>query len=106
MLLRDEDIRNLNLADTFNIQTMHPAPGSRLASGLVFCFSRGKTNTKGVKLYATAFRHKNFLRCTVSAFAFYMLERFQVSSSSSTDTTVVLVFFFFFFFYLLVLILG
>ncbi|KAG0302531.1 hypothetical protein BGZ99_002968, partial [Dissophora globulifera] len=32
MLLRDEDIRNLNLSDTFNIQTMHPAAGSKLAS--------------------------------------------------------------------------
>jgi hypothetical protein len=78
MLLRDEDIRNLNLANTFNIQTMHPAPGSTLASGIVFCITRGKTNHKGVELYATAYRHKNFLRCTVGGFAFYMLERFQV----------------------------
>ncbi|KAF9939591.1 hypothetical protein BGZ65_010101 [Modicella reniformis] len=79
LLLRDEDIRNLNLSDIFNIQMRHHAPGSSLASGLVFCLSRGKTNKKGVKLYATAFRHKNFLRCTVAAFAFYMLERFQAS---------------------------
>ncbi|KAK3840206.1 MAG: hypothetical protein JOS17DRAFT_9859 [Linnemannia elongata] len=81
MLLRDEDLRNLNLANTFNIQTMHPAPGSTLASGIVFCITRGKTNHKGVELYATAYRHKNFLRCTVGGFAFYMLERFQVSNS-------------------------
>jgi hypothetical protein len=78
MLLRDEDIRNLNLANTFNIQTMHPAPGSSLASGIVFCITRGKTNHKGIELYATAYRHKNFLRCTMGGFAFYMLERFQV----------------------------
>ncbi|KAF9176257.1 hypothetical protein BGZ49_006465, partial [Haplosporangium sp. Z 27] len=77
MLLRDEDIRNLNLVDIFNIQTKHHAPGSMLASGLVFCFIRGKTNRKGIKMYATAFRHKNFLRCTMGAFAFYMLERFM-----------------------------
>jgi len=78
MLLRDEDIRNLDLANTFNIQTRHPAPGSTLASGIVFCLTRGKTNHKGVELYATAYRHKNFLRCTMGGFAFYMLERFQV----------------------------
>lgn len=83
MLMRDEDIRNLNLANTFNIQTMHPAPGSRLASGIVFCITRGKTNHKGVELYATAYRHKNFLRCTMGGFAFYMLERFQVSKNST-----------------------
>ncbi|KAG0339721.1 hypothetical protein BG005_003410, partial [Podila minutissima] len=77
MLLRDEDIRNLDLANTFNIQTRHPAPGSTLASGIVFCLTRGKTNRKGVELYATAYRHKNFLWCTMGGFAFYMLERFQ-----------------------------
>ncbi|KAF9108857.1 hypothetical protein BGX27_008193, partial [Mortierella sp. AM989] len=34
LVLRDEDIRNINLSSVFNIQTMHSAPGSRLASGL------------------------------------------------------------------------
>jgi len=78
MLLRDEDARNLNLSDIFSIQTRHSATGSAIATGLTFCLSRGKTNRKGVKLYATAFRHKRFYRCTVAAFAFYMLERFMV----------------------------
>lgn len=81
MLLRDEDIRNLNLSDTFNIQFRRKSPGSRLAMGLVFCIHRGKTNKNGTLLYATAFRHLNFLRCTVGAFAFYMLERFQASAN-------------------------
>lgn len=75
MLLRDEDIRNLNFSDIFDIQTRYPAAGSSLASGLV----SGKTNKKGVKLYATAFRHKIFLRCNVATFAFYILERFQTN---------------------------
>ncbi|KAF9572075.1 hypothetical protein BGW38_008553, partial [Lunasporangiospora selenospora] len=77
MLLRDQDLRGLNISDLFNIQQRHPAKGSSLASGLVFCISHGKTNPNGVNVYATAFRHKNFLRCTVGAFAFYMLERFE-----------------------------
>lgn len=79
MLLRDEDIRNRNLSDLFSVQCMHSGHGSKLALGLAFCINRGKTNTTGVKVYSLAFRHKNYLRCTVSAFAFYMLERFQVS---------------------------
>jgi hypothetical protein len=78
MLLRDEDARNLNLSNIFSIQTRHSATGSDIATGLTFCLSRGKTNRNGVKLYATAFRHRRFYRCTVGAFAFYMLERFMV----------------------------
>jgi len=78
MLLRDEDIRNLNLSDTFHIMQRHPCPGSQLPLGLVFCITRGKANNTGVKLHATAFRHKDFLRCTMGAFAFYMFERFMV----------------------------
>lgn len=50
MLLRDEDLRSLNLANAFNVQTMHPAPGSKLASGIVFCLSRGKSNHKGTAI--------------------------------------------------------
>ncbi|GJJ69211.1 hypothetical protein EMPS_01557 [Entomortierella parvispora] len=62
----------------FCIQAKHPGAGSDLATGIVCCISRGKTNKKGVKLYSTVFRHKNVLRCTVGGFAFYMLERWQV----------------------------
>jgi hypothetical protein len=80
MVLRDEDIRNLKLSDTFCIQQRHNTHGSQLATGLVFAISRGKTNKHRVRLFATAFRHKDFLRCAVGAFAFYMFERFHVSS--------------------------
>lgn len=79
MVLRDEDLRNINLSDCFSVDRTRPVPGSNRALGLVFCFHRGKTNTDGKKVYAAAFRHKNFLRCPFGAFAFYMLERFQVS---------------------------
>jgi hypothetical protein len=82
MLMRDEDIRRLSLSDLFCIQSRHPAAGSQSATGLVFCIRKGKTNKKGIKMYSTAFRHKNFLRCTVGGFAFYMLERWQASVHS------------------------
>jgi len=78
MLLRDEDIRNLAISDVFCTLRRHTVPGSTQALGLVFSLRKGKTNQTGENMYATAFRHKNFLRCTVAAFAFYMFERFQV----------------------------
>lgn len=79
MVLRDEDIRNLKLSDTFCIQQKHNTHGSQLATGLVFAILHGKTNKQRVRLFATAFRHKDFLQCTVGAFAFYMFEWFHVS---------------------------
>ncbi|KAG0306116.1 hypothetical protein BGZ99_001890 [Dissophora globulifera] len=50
MFLRDQDILNLNLSDTFNIQAMHPAARSKLTSGLDFCLKRGKTKKAGMVL--------------------------------------------------------
>ena len=82
MLLRDEDIRGVTLADLFNIQRLHKGRGSKMATGLTFTLTRGKTNQEGVRLYATAFRHKEFRRCTVGGFAFYMLERWQVRTET------------------------
>ncbi|CAO3565015.1 unnamed protein product [Mortierella alpina] len=85
MLLRDEDIRNLALSDVFSTLARHTAPGSREALGLIFSLRKGKTNQTGDNMYATAFRHKNYLRCTVAAFAFYMFERFQVEQELLPD---------------------
>ncbi|KAF9124408.1 hypothetical protein BGX30_000959, partial [Mortierella sp. GBA39] len=76
MLLRDEDIRNLNLSDVFATLNRKKAHGSTWACGLTSCLRRDKTNKKGAMLYATTFRHKDFRRCAVGAIAFYMLERF------------------------------
>ncbi|KAF9562915.1 hypothetical protein BGW38_008966, partial [Lunasporangiospora selenospora] len=42
MLLRDQDLRGLNISDLFNIQQQHPVKGSSLASGLVFCISHDR----------------------------------------------------------------
>ncbi|KAK3833241.1 MAG: hypothetical protein J3R72DRAFT_231522 [Linnemannia gamsii] len=78
MLLSDEDIRNLNFSDVFSTLNCKNATGSTWACGLTFCLRRDRPNKKGAMLYATAFRHKDFRRCTVGAFAFYMLERFMV----------------------------
>ena len=81
MLLRDEDIRGVTLSDLFHIQRLHKAPGSKMATGLTFTLTRGKTNQEGVRLYGTAYRHKDYRRCTVGGFAYYMLERWQVRTT-------------------------
>ncbi|KAF8977098.1 hypothetical protein BGZ46_007647 [Entomortierella lignicola] len=70
------------LLKTLKLTTRHPAAGSKLAIALVFCISRGKTNRKGDNVYVEAIRHKNFIRCTVAAFAFLMLERFEKEKES------------------------
>ncbi|GJJ75411.1 hypothetical protein EMPS_07769 [Entomortierella parvispora] len=85
MLLRDEDIRGVTLSDLFHIQRLHKAPGSKMATGLTFTLTRGKTNQEGVRLYGTAFRHKDYRRCTVGGFAFYMLERWQIDQEPLPD---------------------
>lgn len=80
MILRDEDLQHLNLADVFSVDRTRSVRGSKRDLRLCFCIHRGKTNPTGKKMYAAAFRHKNFLPCPVGAFAFYMLERFHVSN--------------------------
>ncbi|KAF9536374.1 hypothetical protein EC957_011200, partial [Mortierella hygrophila] len=85
MVLRDEDLRNMNLSDCSSIDETRYVPGSERAAGLGFCFHKGKTNPDGKRVYAAAFRNKNFIRCPVGAFAFYMLERFQIEQDYDND---------------------
>jgi hypothetical protein len=80
MLLRDEDLRHLDLADCFSECINTPLFGTtEPIHGLAFCLSRGKTQKEFQKNYSIVLRHKNFLRCGVGAFGFYLFERFHVS---------------------------
>jgi hypothetical protein len=80
MLLRDEDLRHLDLADCFSERVVTPIYGTTKAiNGLTFCLSRGKTLADFEKNYSLVLRHKEYLRCGVGAFAFYLFERFHVS---------------------------
>jgi len=80
MLLRDEDIRRLDLSDCFcePIALQHLGTSVHIR-GLVICLRGGKTRSDLNSQYSVALRHKNFARCPVGAFAFYMFERFEVS---------------------------
>jgi hypothetical protein len=78
MLLRDEDIRNLNFSDCFSTQISNQNHGSQPVSMFVFAITRGKTNVRNNFWYAGAIRHKDVRRCTFSAFAFYLFGLWQV----------------------------
>lgn len=80
MVLRDEDLRKLDLSDCFTeviTTTLYKTP--RSIPGLAICLRSGKTQADFEKNYALMFRQKDYLRCGVGAFAFYMFERFMVS---------------------------
>lgn len=80
MLLRDQDLRNLNYADCFSTivsNTQHR--GVQQATALLFCLDKGKTLKDGEVKFACAMRHYNLYRCPFSAFAFYMFSKLQVT---------------------------
>lgn len=85
MLLRDEDLRNLNQSDCF-FQELTDAQhlGIQKINALVFCLHKGKTNQSG-DAYAVAVRHADVRRCAVGAMAFYLLERWTVSHGISEE---------------------
>ena len=79
MLLRDQDLRNLNFADCFcTIIPKKQHKGSQQAVALVFSLDKGKTLKEGETKFACAMRHENILRCPFSVFAFLMLSLLQV----------------------------
>jgi hypothetical protein len=79
MCLRDQDIRNLDLADCFSVQIERQQKGVvKRYLGLVFSLKTGKTVATGTTQFAVAMRHKEFARCCVGAFAFHLFERFHV----------------------------
>lgn len=80
MLLRDQDLRNLNFSDCFfNIVSGTQHRGAQQAVALIFCLDKGKTLKDGEVKFASAMRHYNLYRCPFSAFAFYMFSKLQVN---------------------------
>ncbi|KAG2214027.1 hypothetical protein INT45_005412 [Circinella minor] len=78
MLLRDQDLRNLNFADCFcTIIPKKQHRGTQQVVGLVFCLDKGKTLKEGEVKFACAIRHENVFRCPVGAFAFLMFSLLQ-----------------------------
>ena len=82
MILRNEDLVNLNLADCFMMQIDNRPGGSQSVQALVCAMHRGKTNRTGRTQYGCALRHLDVRRCSVGAFGFYMFDRFHVSIAS------------------------
>ncbi|KAG2206098.1 hypothetical protein INT47_003747, partial [Mucor saturninus] len=80
MLLRDQDLRNLNFADCFcTIIPKKQHKGIQQALALVFSLDKGKTLKEGEVKFACAMRHENVFRCPFSAFAFFMFSVLQVN---------------------------
>ena len=82
MVLRDQDVRDLDLADCFSV-SVHKSVRGVLSPifGLVFSYRTGKSVTGGTTQFAVALRHREYARCAVGAFAFHLFERFHVSYS-------------------------
>ena len=80
MLLRDQDLRNLNFADCFcTIIPKKQHRGIQQAVALVFSLDKGKTLKEGEVKFACAMRHENIFRCPFSAFAFFLFSLIQVN---------------------------
>lgn len=80
MLLRAQDLENLNFADCFStIISPKQHLGTQQAVALVFYLDKGKTLGEGETKLSCAMRHEELERCPVSAFAFYMFSLLQVS---------------------------
>ncbi|OAQ27479.1 hypothetical protein K457DRAFT_78028 [Linnemannia elongata AG-77] len=79
MLLRDEDLRNLNLSDCFaSVITKPRHPGTQQLVSLTFKLNKGKTNIGNENWFTCCMRHEDIRRCSFSAFAFYMFQLWQV----------------------------
>lgn len=90
MLLRDQDLRNLNFSDCFcTIIPKKQHRGNQQAVALVFSLDKGKTLKEGEVKFACAMRHENLFRCPFSAFAFFMLNLLQVNQSAKLDEVLV-----------------
>jgi hypothetical protein len=103
MCLRDQDVRDLDLADCFSVRVRKAVRGViKPLFGLVFSLKTGKTVTAGTTQFAVALRHKEYVRCAVGAFAFHLFQRFHVSQR----TTLWFVHFIYSFVALLILIIN
>ena len=78
MLLRNEDLVQLNLSDCFMLPVSNRDRGSQAAVALICAMHRGKTNRSGHTPYGCALRHSDVRRCSIGALAYYLFDRFHV----------------------------
>ncbi|OAD79494.1 hypothetical protein PHYBLDRAFT_162558 [Phycomyces blakesleeanus NRRL 1555(-)] len=82
MLLRDQNLRNLNFVDCFcTIIPKKQHEGMQQALALVFSLDKGKTLKEGEVKFACAMSHKNVFRCLFDAFAFFIFSLLQTSGN-------------------------
>ncbi|KAF9400592.1 hypothetical protein BGZ76_007684, partial [Entomortierella beljakovae] len=77
MLLRFQDLRNINFSDCFSLQIANQHHGTQPVSMFVFALAKGKSTQKKEFWYAGAIRHIDVRRCTFGAFAFYIFNLWQ-----------------------------
>jgi len=78
MLLRDEDLRRLNIANCTIDTLEQQLGGTQPIMAMVFSIHGGKTSQHGLRQEGIAIRHHDVRRYSVGAMAFYLYERFQV----------------------------
>lgn len=78
MLLRDEDLRRLNISNCTVDTIEQRLGGTQAIMAMVFSIHGGKTSQHGYRQEGIAIRHRDVRRCSVGAMAFYLYERFQV----------------------------
>lgn len=80
MLLRDEELHQINFSDCFAVvTTQNRQPGAQQCVALTFKLKNNdRTSDANQKLYVSTLRHYDVTRCTFSAFAFYMFQIWQV----------------------------
>ncbi|KAK5808586.1 hypothetical protein F5H01DRAFT_352398 [Linnemannia elongata] len=79
MLLRDEELHQINFSDCFAVvTTQNRQPGAQQCVALTFKLKNNdRTSDANQKLYVSTLRHYDVTRCTFSAFAFYMFQIWQ-----------------------------
>ena len=84
MLLKDEELHQINFSDCFAVvTTQDQQPGAQQCVALTFKLKNNNpTSDANQKLYVSALRHHDVARCTFSAFAFYMFQIWQVRTFS------------------------
>ncbi|OAD65350.1 hypothetical protein PHYBLDRAFT_153601 [Phycomyces blakesleeanus NRRL 1555(-)] len=84
ILLRDQDLRNLNFAYCFcTIIPKKQHKEMQQALALVFSLDKGKTLKEGKVKFACAICHENVFRCPFGAFAFFMFSLLQKTAKKA-----------------------
>ncbi|KAG9322912.1 hypothetical protein KVV02_003439 [Mortierella alpina] len=77
MLLRNEDLSQMNLSDCFMLPVGNRDRGSQAIVALVCAMHREKPIGGGHTQYGCALRHSDARRCSIGALAYYLFDRFH-----------------------------